>query len=52
MSDKQKKIAKELQEKARPRIDCKAELIEPIDFSFKDMMSLEGRPARLKLFQR
>ncbi len=42
MSEKLKKISKEIQERAKPVIDSKAELIEPIDYSFKDLMSLEG----------
>lgn len=50
MSEKLKKITKEVQEKARPKIDCKAELIDPIDFSFKDLMSLEGTQKYITIF--
>ena len=42
MSEKSKKPGKEFQENAKARIDAKAESIEPIDYSFKDLMSLEG----------
>lgn len=41
-SEKLKKFSQEIQDRAKPRIDAKAESIEPIDFSFKDLMSLEG----------
>jgi hypothetical protein len=26
-----------------PRVDAKAEYLEPIDFSFKDLMNLQGK---------
>lgn len=43
MSEKSKtSLNKEIQNKAKSRIDSKAESIEPIDYSFKDLMSLEG----------
>lgn len=42
MSEVSKKNPKENQIQAKSRIDSKAELIEPIDFSFKDLMHLEG----------
>lgn len=28
---------------AAPKIDARAIILEPIDFSFKDMLNLEGR---------
>ena len=36
------KKSKDMQIIAKPRIDSKADLIDSIDFSFKDIMNLEG----------
>lgn len=49
MSESLKKIQKESQVQAKSRIDSRAEIIDPIDFSFKDLMNLEGNKQRLKL---
>lgn len=32
-----------MQESVKSRIDSRAQIIDPIDFSFKDLMSLEGK---------
>lgn len=42
MTELTKKPIKENQIQAKSRIDSRAELIDPIDFSFKDLMNLEG----------
>ncbi|RNA19331.1 leucine-rich repeat-containing 51-like, partial [Brachionus plicatilis] len=58
MTEPAKKPVKENQIQAKSRIDSRADLIDPIDFSFKDLMNLEeindatprlvnNRPAKL-----
>ena len=42
MTESVKKVSKEIQIVSKARIDSRADLIEPIDFSFKDLMNLQG----------
>ena len=43
MADSKKKQQAEEPMVTKPRIDCKTQLIEPIDFSFKDLLQLQGK---------
>jgi len=49
MNEAIKKVKLE-NEVVKARTDSKAELIEPIDFSFKDLMKFEGWKFYMKLF--
>ena len=49
MNEAIKKVKLE-NEVVKARTDSKAELIEPIDFSFKDLMKFEGWKFYIKLF--
>lgn len=42
MTEPLKKPQKESQVQAKSRVDSRADIIDPIDFSFKDLMNLEG----------